>query len=80
MNNVSTSAYGKKMAQPFVGSTDLQTLNLQTTESVTPSLGHLISDHDFTVRLNDAVKSSQEDRKAPSLRELFRGIQQIVRE
>jgi hypothetical protein len=84
MNNVDTYAYGKKMSQSFVPTTDLRTPDFQTpdlqTEQVSAGTAHLISDHDFTVRLNDALKSSQEDRKAPSLRELFRGIQQIVRE
>jgi hypothetical protein len=79
MNNVDTYAYGKKMSQSFVPTADLRTPDLQT-EQVSAGTAHLISDHDFTVRLNDALKSSQEDRKAPSLRELFRGIQQIVRE
>ena len=89
MNNVDTYAYGKKMSQSFVPTTDLRTPDFQTTDFQTPDFqaeqvsagtAHLISDHDFIVRLNDALKSSQEDRKAPSLRELFRGIQQIVRE
>ena len=70
MEDVGTYVYDKKVSQPLV----------QTNHEVSPDVANLISGDEFKTRLNAVVKSSQEDRKAPSLRELFRGLQQIVRE